>query len=262
MTSSTRRSAILLLLLLVTLSSATAQPFQSFKPTPAATAADINAALSHWRRLRQSGNFAFSDGARFIIANPDWPSEAALRLGAEKAMRIGEHPATVLAFFQRKPPTTGNGWAQYALTLAGVGRSPEALNAARNAWAAGDLGPEHEQHIYSRFGAQLTWAEHERRADALLFAKKASDAQRFLPLTSTGRRPALAARIAMQNRAADAEAAFQAVSAQASRDAGLLMDRLRYLRESGNEGGARQLAAREHSFASPPEDVERFTKCC
>jgi soluble lytic murein transglycosylase len=173
-------------------------------------------------------------------------------------MRIGEQPATVLAFFYKAPPVTGNGYAQLALALAASGRSVEALGAARSAWASGDLGPEHEQQIYARFASALSWAEHDRRTDALLFEKKVSDAHRFLPMTSAARRPVFAARIAMQARSPDAEQRFQQVAGQVTTDAGLLMDRLRYLRTAGHEQAARQLAAREHRFVHRPENVDRF----
>ncbi|MEO5773172.1 MAG: lytic transglycosylase domain-containing protein [Sphingomicrobium sp.] len=261
MMSSMRRLALLLPLLLPAASSASAQvspaPY-AYGYAPAASPAEINNALSDWRRLRQSSGYSFTDYARFLIGNPGWPAEATMRLNAEKAMRLGETPATVIAFFQNKPPTTGNGFAQLALSLAASGRSAEALNNAREAWASGDLGADEEQQLYTRLGGGLSWTEHDRRADALLFAKKPTEAQRFLPLTSGPRRANFTARIAMQLRWPDAETRFQAVTANTVADAGLLMDRLRYLRDGGNEQLARELAARPHNFTYRPEDPERF----
>ena len=78
--------------------------------------------------------------------------------------------------------------------------------------------------------------------DALLFDKRASDAYRMLPWTSPARRAAFQARIAMQARQADAERRYQAVIGQVTTDAGLMMDRARYLRDSGYDAGCARSA--------------------
>jgi len=62
----------------------------------------------------------------------------------------------------------------------------------------------------------------------------------------------------MQQRAPNTEALFQAARHRISADAGLLMDRLRYLRDGGNENLARQLAAQPHQFTERPADPERW----
>ena len=59
-------------------------------------------------------------------------------------MRPGENAATVLAFFGRTPPTTGNGFARLADAYATSGRPGEALAAARGAWSESDLGSDYE----------------------------------------------------------------------------------------------------------------------
>ena len=87
--------------------------------------------------------------------------------------------------------------------------------------------------LFARFGSQLTAADHDKRVDALLFDKKYSDAYRMLAWSSPARRAAFQARIAMQSRMGDAEQRYQAVIGQVTSDAGLMMDRARYLRDSG-----------------------------
>ena len=62
----------------------------------------------------------------------------------------------------------------------------------------------------------------------------------------------------MQARYADAETRFRAASHRLGADAGLLMDRLRYLRDGGNEQMARALAAQPHNFTHRPADAERW----
>ena len=263
--SSMRSMGIIGTLLLSTVAVASVQQ-SSTAPTSAASlqvtsqagANEINYALGDWRRLRASQGYAFADYARFLNANPGWPGDSALRRTAEKAMRPGENANTVLAFFRTDEPQTGNGWARLAEASLASGRQAEALAAARGAWVSSDLSAYDEQLLFSRFGSQLTPQDHDRRVDALLFGKNTTDAYRMLQWSSPGRRAALSARIAMQSRAADAEQRYQAVIGQVTTDAGLMMDRARYLRESGYEQAARQLFARAHTFTHKPADVDRF----
>ncbi|MFL6769160.1 MAG: lytic transglycosylase domain-containing protein [Sphingomicrobium sp.] len=264
--SSMRSVGIIIPLLLSTMAVASMQQTRS---TPASTAAsvqatsqasvtEINYALADWRRLRASQGYAFADYARFLNANPGWPSESTMRRSAERQMRPGENANIVLAFFRTEEPRTGTGWARLAEANLSIGRSAEALAAARGAWMSSDLSQYDEQLLFSRFRSQLTAADHDKRIDALLFDKKASDAYRMLPWSSPARRAAHQARIAMQARQPDAEQRYQAVIGQVTSDAGLMMDRARYLRDSGYTQAARDLFARPHNFVAKPTDAERF----
>ena len=226
---------------------------------PVATSAySVSSAIGDWRRLRQSSGYSFGDYARFLIYNPGWPEEDKLRRWAERAMRPGENAATVLAFFAKDAPRTGRGFAQLADAYAAYGRSGEALAAARSAWASGDLDDTDEQTVWARYGASFTPEDHDRRVDALLFAKRPDDASRFYSQTSPQRRAAFAARIAMQRNSADSDRLYQAVAGMVTSDAGLMMDRARWLRSNNYDQAARQLAARPHQFTYAPTDPERF----
>jgi soluble lytic murein transglycosylase len=181
-----------------------------------------------------------------------------MRGWAEKAMQPGENAATVRAFFATEKPKTGNGWARLAEAFASSGEMTGALDAARHAWASPDISGNDEQSLWSRFGSSLTRADHDARVDALLFAKRADDAARFVAMTSPERQASFAARIAMQQDSADADSRYQAVAANVTRDAGLMMDRARYLRAKNYRAAAEQLGAREHNFIYKPADPERF----
>ena len=261
-----RSVGIIIPILLSTVAMAAVQQSQN-SAAPAAAAVqvsgqasltEINYALADWRRLRSSSGYAFADYARFLNANPGWPAESTLRRSAEKQMRPGENANTVLAFFRADEPTTGSGWARLAEANLALSRTAEALAAARSAWFSSDLSQYDEQLIFSRFGSQLTAADHDKRIDALLFGKRASDAHRMLPWSSPARRGAHQARIAMQARQPDADQRYQAVIGQVTTDAGLMMDRARYLREQGYEQAARDLFARSHGFTHKPADPDRF----
>lgn len=181
-----------------------------------------------------------------------------MRGWAEKAMHSGENSASVIAFFAKDKPHTGNGWARLAEADASSGRSADALDAARLAWASSDLSADDEQAIWARYGGSFTRADQDRRIDSLLFAKKPDSAARFLALASPERQPAFAARIAMQQGSSDAESRYRAVIDSVTSDAGLMMDRVRYLRDHHSGNAAQDLAARTHHFIYKPSDPQRF----
>ena len=260
MMSSMWRSAVGLAMLLGIAPSSSAQ-FAS--RTSSATSAysagqNVASALDSWRTLRQSNQYRFSDYAGFLIADPDWPDTSRMRVWAEKAMSPGENAATVIAFFADVKPQSGNGWARLADAYASQGRMAEALDAARQAWRSADLSATDEQAIWARYGASFTRGDDDQRIDSLLFAKKTDDAARFLPSASSGRQMAFAARVAMQEDSADADTRYGAVVGQVTSDAGLMLDRARYLLSGNREALARQLFAREHNFTYKPADPERF----
>ena len=247
----------------IVLGFSTAASTQAPYSAAAATAApaygySVAQSLSDWRGLRQSGGYSFADYARFLNSNPGWWDEDRLRAAAEKLMRPGENAGVVLAFYANKKPESGNGFARLADAYAATGRQSEALIAAKEAWASPDLSAADEQSILARWGGYFTAADHDRRIDALLFAKDANDAARFYSMSSPARRAAFAARIAMQRRDPSAEALYQAVMGTVTRDAGLMMDRARYLKDSGYDTAARQLFARDRNLTFRPANAERF----
>jgi soluble lytic murein transglycosylase len=255
--SSMWRVAVILPVLLGAASSSSAQ-YQAATAYPATAAPSITSSISDWRTLRANSNYRFADYARFLNANPGWPDDAKMRRWAEKAMQPGENAGTVFAFYANAKPQSGNGWARLTDAYAASGRMTDALAAAREAWASPDLSSTDEQAIWGRYGGSFTAADHDRRVDALLFAKDPDDAARFYSLTRPSRRAAFAARIAMQRKAANADALYQAAMSQVTTDPGLMMDRARYLRAKGYDQAARDLAAREHHFAYPAADADRF----
>jgi soluble lytic murein transglycosylase len=62
----------------------------------------------------------------------------------------------------------------------------------------------------------------------------------------------------MQSRSPDAEARYQPLMATVVTDAGLMMDRARYLRDNGFESAAQQLFARPRTLVHRPADPQRF----
>lgn len=220
----------------------------------------IAASVANWKRLNQSDNWTFDDYAAFMIANPGWPGEMRMRGVAEGRIdpNNGE-PSRVLAYFDRFPPTSATGFARQAVALQAMGRTAEAKVAARTAWVKGALSPDDESRLLSYFSSALTTADHDQRADMLLFARANGGAERLLSLVSHARRPLFEARIAMQRKSPDAS--IKATSAEGAgglNDAGYLADKANWLRDSGNSPAARNLLASRPPLSTRPANAEKW----
>ena len=226
---------------------------QTFAGTP------IAATLADWSRLRQSDRYAFSDYARFLNAHPGFPGNDAMRRTAERAIPAdGAYPADVVNFFRITPPLTATGWARYAEALSASGRPVEAAAAARSAWAASGLPSIDETRLQARFAGSLTMQDHDARVDRLLADRQATAASRMLAWASPTRRAAFGARIAMQLKQPDAESRVLALGPTANADAGVLMDRARWLRDNGRSVEARNLLAQFRLLTVRPADAEKW----
>ncbi|MEP6785173.1 MAG: transglycosylase SLT domain-containing protein [Sphingomonadales bacterium] len=219
----------------------------------------LSVAISEWNSLRQSDALPFSSYARFLVAHPGWPGEAALRKSAERALRTdAEDPNLVAAYFTRYAPTTATSGLRYAEALDASGRREDARRAAKRAWTLGALSADDEARLMARWPGLLTAADHDARMERLLANRAPSLAARQLAWTSPARQPVYAARIAMQARAVDAATQMGFVSSGAGGDPGFLIDRVSWLRGTGQEYAAQALLAAPRRLTAPPLDAEKW----
>lgn len=222
----------------------------------------VDAAVRAWRGWVDTRTITDpAAAARFALDYPDWPgiySETggdSLRLRTEKAMTAATPAPLVLDFFRLRAPQTANGWAVLARAYQTQGRASEALAAARTAWKNPALSGTAYEDVRRLFGSQLVAADHDARIDALLFQKDATAASALIPSASPDRRMAFSARVALQRRDATL---YETVKDQVTRDAGLMMDRARYLRSTGQVMASQSLLAQDHQFAQTPTDLDKW----
>jgi soluble lytic murein transglycosylase len=232
------------------------------QPTPATTSARADplwAVIDQWNRLRQSDRLPFNDYASFLIAHRGWPGEPALRRAAERQILPGQiDPTRVAAFFDAFPPLTPAGRARYAEALAQLGQTARARDAAAAAWMGGGLSPDDEARLSTRFAGQFTPAEQDKRMERLLWDRATSAAARQLAFVSPGRRAIYAARVAFQSKTAEAQPLANALGPDAERDAGYVIDRAFWLRDTNQWAAARTYLAEPHMFDAPPYDPRRY----
>jgi soluble lytic murein transglycosylase len=229
------------------------RPAPAYSPAPPAIAAD----LARWNGLRQTDSLPFSSYASFLMTHRGWPGETAMRKTAEKANADGGAAYEVIGFFSAFPPLTPAGHARLAFALSASGRGGEALESARRAWTGGLLSPADEARILGQFGNRLTSADHDARLEALLGNGDTQSAARTLPLASAQRQALYSTRFALQTRASDAASRLAALG-PVDGDPGLLIDRAKWLRNTGQSLAARQLMAQPHRLARAPANAEKW----
>ncbi len=218
---------------------------------------NIPAAVQRWRMLSQTGNYSFAEYASFLMTYPDWPGAKGMQQNAEQAIDLNSYsPSQTVAYFDRLPPVSNTGRAKYAIALSASGDKARAETWARRAWREGALTDADEAQILAMMGAKLSPADHDVRADKLLWLKATRAAERILPYTSAARRAGFSARLALKNRTGGADAFIGQMGGAASADAGVLADRALAMRAAGSGWAARELLANRKPLSQPPADPE------
>ncbi|TIX50356.1 lytic transglycosylase domain-containing protein [Alteraurantiacibacter aquimixticola] len=215
------------------------------------------AEIARWQDLYadRSAQLPFERYSSFLLANPGFPDETALRARAEERLRREFVPNGVLLdFFERYPPVTNFSKAHYALALMGRDRETAAA-LAREAWRGGEMSEVSEATIGSMFGANFTQDDHDARMDALLWQREGDDAARQIERTSPGKRAVFAARLAILQ---GGDGATSDPAAQT--DPGYLYNRSRELRQEGRRGEAIAMLANRAPLASKPFDATAWVE--
>ena len=229
---------------------------RSYAPS---SSASIQQALARWKSLRQSDSLPFSSYASFLTSYRGWPGETAMRKTAERAIDPnGTSSGEVIAYFRVHPPLTPTGHARHAFALIASGQVEEARRAARSAWTGGVLPRTDEDRLLGLFGAALTPADHDLRMATLLDNGDVQSAQRTLAYASPQRRAVYEARLALQTRAPDASGKVALLGAAAGGDAGIIMDRANWLRETGQVVAARSFLTQPRMLTTRPQNPEKW----
>lgn len=218
------------------------------------------AAVERWKLLSSSNRFGFSDYSTFVLSYPGFPDEEKLRRYAELSLEreFADAPRLV-AYFDRKPPLTNLGRAQYALALLSLGR-PEAREVARTAWRGGTMTDAAETALLSAYGATFTLEDHDARMDALLWAGATDQAARQLVWVSPARKAIDGARLAAMQGSDPYSVLVSQSSQSPTSDPGFIYQRVRQLRKSGQGSAARDFLANRPPLARRPLDAEKWVE--
>jgi soluble lytic murein transglycosylase len=239
-----------------------------FRPLPAYGFADGDSAslLIQWDRLRRAEYPAtFSELSAFLRSHPGWPSENELRRRAEGMIDDLTPMAQRLSFFRAFPPLSAGGRFRHAEALQASGLTQQANEEARQAWRSGGISIALEPQFLARFGGALQPADHAARADSLLWDESITAAEHVGQFLTGEDKAIVDARVALQRAAsargpaaqqlaASATESLSRLSPQSLAQPGVVFDRARYLRSSGNSVAARQLLANAQIVAGSAGD--------
>ncbi|MFL9823274.1 transglycosylase SLT domain-containing protein [Rhodoplanes sp. SY1] len=189
--------------------------------------------LVEWMILRANDNGVSSARyARFVEANPTWPSNGMLRRRAENMLWAEKaDPATVKAFFSGREPLGTRGKLVYARALLAAGDRAKAAAYVRSVWRTDSFGRDLEEEIQETFPGMITRADDKARMDRRLY--EADDLEVAMRAANRlgGSEPAIAkARHAVNQKAGNAKALLDGLGAR--NDIGLAFSRIQWLRRA------------------------------
>ncbi|WP_349370196.1 transglycosylase SLT domain-containing protein [Salinarimonas sp.] len=188
-----------------------------------------------WLAIRAGAVRDFSRLAAFLGDNSGWPETRVARRRAEEALFNEDvSPATVIGFFARARPTTGEGAIALARAFRADGAESDARALARETWRDMRLSLAEEAALEREFDGVLEPVDHRVRFERMLFREDWRGAERMLAAFPTQHRSDLASLIetrrAVVARARDAEKKLDALPARLQAEPSVLFSRLKLLR--------------------------------
>ncbi len=191
-----------------------------------------------WYWLR-AGQGSYTDARAFLDRRMDWPGLDVIRARAESSL-VTQPDETVLGAFTQVPAQTIEGVLAHAAALKRAGQSEEADTLIVTAWRNRDLS-DAEHRVFLGEHAKLLEDHHAARLDAMLWRGLHSDARRMFGLVSEDEETRARARMALRNRADNANALLARVPDALVDDPGLWQARFEWRVRAGNWDDAKAL---------------------
>jgi soluble lytic murein transglycosylase len=200
--------------------------------------------LVEWMILRSddSESVEFARYMTFLADNPSWPAIGLLRRRAEATLWSDRlDPAFVRTFFAKERPASPKGKFALARALLLLGDRAGAQAWVRDAWRNDNFAADLESQVLDVFGDLIPTADHKARMDMRLYAEDADGALRAANRAGSGAVAIAKARIAVIQKAANAQALLDALPADTHRDVGVIFSRVQLLRRADKVTEAAQL---------------------
>jgi len=189
-----------------------------------------------YRLITKDSGATLAEIVAFKEQNPAWPRMALLSLRAEEALL--SYPMSnqdIVNWFKNNPPQIGEGRIRYGKALIAVGQPDEGKTWIRRAWAENDFTKTRQREILANYGSLIDAATNRARLDRLLWDRRTSDARATAKLIGENAKALADARIRLMTRSRNAPDAVARVQGAMRNDSGLLFDRIRYERRTGND---------------------------
>jgi soluble lytic murein transglycosylase len=197
----------------------------------------VVAKLVEWALLHRFGTEAdFDRAARFIRANPDWPSMPLLRRRAEVRLWQERRDSATVRHFIGDAPSSPMGRLALARIKLGEGARADAETDVRAVWKSAELSAELETAVLATFPNVLTRADHLARMDRRIGAKDFSAAMRAAKRVGPDQVAIVKACIAAEGKSHNGRTLLDAVRADARNDLGYALCRLHWLLRNDTPG--------------------------
>jgi soluble lytic murein transglycosylase len=195
----------------------------------------------HVLRVAPKTDADFASTWRLLRDNPDWPEPELLRRQAEDRIGADTPPPEVFRYFTAFPPLTSAGHLR-RLEAASAVSPNDVAKFAGDSWRTATFRAADEDEFLNKYGHYLSGDDQIARFDRILRDGRPQVARDLLSKLPPDYQPLANARLAMATKAADAITILRGVPAAKLNEPGIKLERLAWLRRSGNFDEAKALA--------------------
>ena len=177
---------------------------------------------------------------RFLRENPNWPEPEVLRRQAEDRIGPEHSPGEVVRYFTAFPPLTSSGHMR-RLEAAQKASPGDVPRFASDSWQTATFRSADENEFLNRYSQFLKGPDYVARFDRILRSGRDQVARDLVPKLPPDYQPVAEARLAMATKAADASRLVLALPAARFNDPAVALERLQWLRRTGNPDAAKPL---------------------
>jgi soluble lytic murein transglycosylase len=200
--------------------------------------------LVQWQALRVAPRTeaSFQAYVDLLRDTPDWPEPEILRRQAEDHLNASTSPAIAWRFFTEYPPLSSAGHLR-RLDAAQAVSPADVKRLAGESWRVATFKPSDEEEFLNKYGSYLTPDDNIARFDRILREGRPQVAKDMLSKLPPTYQPLANARLAMATRAADTAQLLRAVPPAQLETPAMRLERLQWLRRTGNLVEARAMLA-------------------
>jgi len=182
----------------------------------------------------------FATTWRFLREHPDWPEPEVLRRLAEDRITAETPAREVWRYFTAFPPLTSTGYMRRMAAVAAASAA-DVPHMASDTWRRATLRQSDEDEFLNKYGTYLTGEDQIARFNRILREGRAQNARDLLSKLPPDYQPLANARLAMATKAADTATILRSVPAAKLNDPAIKLERISWLRRSGNLEDAKAL---------------------
>lgn len=192
--------------------------------------------IATWRWLSASDAIAsFQKTKEFFLNNTEWPDKKVLQRRLENRLSYNSNKDSVLLWFQENKPISGQGKIKLAEALIKSNFKDSGYWLIRKSWIDHNYTFSEEKMIINKYKNIITYEDHAKRLDRLIWSKTWGSARRQLQRVTKDIKTLGTARIKLSRRKPNVDRAVAAVPKHLINSESLIYERVRWRRKAGLE---------------------------